>query len=203
MKNREFAAAVTEALIRKFLVEWQLFYKKHRERLCLEERDFDFLNEGIHIPEPKEGFDRLIVVARGLTLEKILSAVKSLTPVWWKYRDNLNEITSDRKADKDYCVWVRNRVEADEELANKSASDLTRENIHGITLEERFLYGLKFLDETGKHIDIENWTLCSGSRFLSGDVPSVYWDRVTRRVEVRWDFFEAGDNALRSRAVVS
>lgn len=182
------------------LVDWQAFYKKHRERLGLEERDFDFLNEGIRIPEPKEGFDRLIIVAKGLTPEKLFSGMKSLMPAW-KYWDNLDEIVSDRKADKDYCIWIRNRVEADEELKNKSANDMKRESIPGIAIEERLLYEIKFFDETGKHLDIKNWTLCAGSRLPDGYVPCVYWRG--DGVDVSWYYTGSRSDAFRARAVVS
>ncbi|MBI2033904.1 MAG: hypothetical protein HYT13_02285 [Candidatus Liptonbacteria bacterium] len=176
----------------KLLAGWQFFYEKHFNL----DRDFSTLR----IPEHEEGFDRLIVVAEGMTPEKIFSRIKSLMPAW-KYSDNLDDITSDRKADKDYCVWVRNRVEADEELKNKSANDLKRENIPSITLEERFIYEIKFFDETGKHLDVDNSTLCTGSRHSGGSVPGVYWSGV--QVGVFWSGPGGQSVDMRSRAVVS
>ncbi|MBI2033910.1 MAG: hypothetical protein HYT13_02315 [Candidatus Liptonbacteria bacterium] len=121
------------------------------------------------------------------------AGVNELTADW--------EVTSDRKADKDYCIWVRDRVEADEELKNKSANDLKRENIPGITLEERLLYELKFFDETGKHLDVQKITLCAGSRTPYGSVPSVYWH--DGEVSVFWYFPDNRDGGIRVRAAVS
>ena len=46
----------------------------------------------------------------------------------------------------------------------------------GITLEERLLLEIEYFKKTGKHLDVENWTLCSGSRYQDGYVPSAYWD---------------------------
>lgn len=176
----------------ELLSDWERFYKKHFGL----EKDFSTLK----VPERKEGFDQLIVVAKGLTPEKIFSAIKSLMPAW-KYWDNLNEIVSNRKTDKDYCIWVRDRVEADEELKNKSANDLKKEGIPGITLEERLIYELSFFDETGKHLDIENWTLCAGSRDPHGRVPDVHWDGGL--VHVHWYFPDARRDGIRTRAAVS
>jgi hypothetical protein len=43
---------------------------------------------------------------------------------------------------------------------------LAARNIRGHYLLERLLYELKYFAETGKHLDIDNLTLCSGSRDL-------------------------------------
>lgn len=176
----------------KLLIEWQLFYKKHFDL----DKDFSTLR----IPERKEGFDRLIVVAEGMTPEKIFARMKSLMPAS-KYWNNLNEITSDRKADKDYAIWVRDRVEADEELKNKSANNLKKEGIPGITLEERLLYELKYFEEAGKHLDVQNVTLCAGSRGPHGYVSCMYWHNGGVRVD--WDDPGSSSVGLRARAAVS
>ncbi len=176
----------------ELLADWQRFYKKHFNL----DKDFSTLR----IPEQKEGFDRLIVVVEGMTPEKLFSAIKSLTPAW-KHSDNLDAIVSERKADKDYAIWVRDRQEADEELKNKSANDLNQEGIPGITLEERLLYELKFFDETGKHLDVQKITLCAGSRDPDGYVPGVSW--YDGEVHVRWYYPDRWYDGLRARVVVS
>jgi len=43
------------------------------------------------------------------------------------------------------------------------------------TLFERIIHELKFFQETGKHLDIDNITLCAGSRERDGHVPHVAW----------------------------
>ncbi|MBI2033890.1 MAG: hypothetical protein HYT13_02215, partial [Candidatus Liptonbacteria bacterium] len=89
--------AKTDASVQELIVDWEHFYKKHFDLA----KDFSSLR----IPEKRDGFDRLIVVAEGMTSEKIFGRIKSLM-LAWKYWDNLDDITSDRKADKDYCIWV-------------------------------------------------------------------------------------------------
>ena len=175
-------------------IEWQLLYKKHFGL----DKDFSTLR----IPERKGGFDRLIVVAEGMMPEKIFAWMKSRMFAS-KYGDNLDTVISDRKADHDYAIWVRDRVEADRELKSKSANDLKKEGIPGITLEERLLYGLKFFEETGEHLDMDSFTLCTGSRhpFGFGLVPRVYWRH--GRVRVGWCSPGNSHDDLRARAVVS
>lgn len=128
----------------------------------------------IKVPEHKEGFDRLIIVAEGLTPEKIFQAMNKKMPAE-ENLDNLNEAESVRKADKAYAVWARDRVEADEELKNKSANDLKSEGTNCITLEERLLLEMMYFQETGEHLDVQNVTLCVGSRYADGSVLFVHW----------------------------
>ena len=69
-------------------------------------------------------------------------------------------MTSERTAKNGpYAIRVRDRVEADEELKNRSARDLQQQGILGITIEEREIFELKYFTETGQHLDIVNWTL--------------------------------------------
>jgi hypothetical protein len=176
----------------EILLGWKMFYKELFGIEC------DFAN--LAIPKRKKGFDRLIVVAKGMTPMKLYAKVKELCPAW-KYMDNLDPITSERKADRDYTIWVRDRVEADEELKNLSASDLKAKDVPGITLEERLLYELKFFKEAGKHLDVTNVTLCSGSRNPDGSVPNVTWDG--SKVRVGWYDPDDQGGRLRSRQAVS
>jgi hypothetical protein len=179
-----------------FLADWFSFY---RDVFGLE-TDFSSLR----IPERKECFDCLIVVAQGMTPQKLYDKCKELF-LCWKYTDrNLDEIiTSDRTAkDGPYAVWVRDGVEADEELKNLSVNQLKSMNISGITLEERLLLELKLFKKTGKHLDIQNWTLCAGSRDSDGGVPFVSWDGGS---ELRVFWYDSGgaSDGLRARAAVS
>ena len=179
------------------LADWQNFYKE----VFGVEADFS----NLRVPEHQEGFDRLIVVAQGMTPQKLLDKCKELFPCW-KYTDkNLDEIiTSDRTAkDGPYAVWFRDRIEADEKLKNLSANELKKRNILGITLEERLLYELKFFRETGKHLDINNWTLCTGSRYSDGVVPCVYWGGDSDKLDVGWCGPGVACGSLRARQAVS
>jgi len=163
---------------------------------------------GIKIPEMRDGFDRLLIIAEGMTPQKLYDKCAELFPSWKWTESSLNEIViSDRVAKSGvygaYAIWVRDRVEADEELKNLSANQLKERNISGITLEERLVYELKYFKETGKHLDIQNVTLCSGSRYRDGLVPYVYLDSDDRRVRVDWTFPDIARVSLRSRQAVS
>lgn len=161
----------------------------------------DFSN--LPIPEKRRGFDRLIVVAQGMTPQGLYDKCKELFPCWKWTNQNLDEIVISDRTAKDglYAIWVRDKVEADKELTNLSADQLRQRGIPGITLEERLLLELKYFKETGKHLDIMNITLCSGSRRSDGEVPHVHWYDGVLRV-----YWYHPDNALvylRSRQAVS
>jgi len=163
---------------------------------------------GVKIPEHKNGFDRIIIVARELLMASngrpythVIEAMKKHFPVW-TYSDDLNKVIvkNDRWPDKSsYTVRFRDRVEADEELKNRSADDLAKDGISGITCLERLLYELKYFAETGKNLDIDNWTLCSGSRCSAGSVPGV--DFGGGGVRVGWCPSSGARSRLRSRSV--
>lgn len=176
------------------LRDWKKFYQD----VFGIKKDFSTLQ----VPEHISGFDRLIIVAKGMAPNIIYNKMKKLMPAW-KYANDLDTITSDRKADKDYAIWIQDRVEADEELKNKSANDLKREGIQGITLEERLLYELKYFKETGNHLDKDSRTLCSGSRGPGGGVPYVYWYPSDGLVGVDWYDLSGAHVVLRARVVVS
>ncbi len=180
------------------LSDWQNFYAEVFGLML----DFS----GLRIPEKRDGFNRLIIVAEGMTPNRLYDKCAELFP-GWKYADNLDQITSDRKADHDYAIWVRDRQEADEELKNKSANTLEKEGVSSATLEERLLYELKFFIETrgktgeGKHLDVSNWTLCAGSRYPGGGVPFVSWGG--DGVRVGWCGPGDRHDDLRARVAVS
>ena len=172
--------------------EWQSFYQ---------ELGITLDPSGLMIPERKPGFDRLIVVAKGMTNNRAYDECKKRFSCW-KYTNDLDKAvpTNDRDAkDGTYALWIRDRVEADEELKNQSADDLTEANIKGITLLERLLYELKYFTETGKHLDKKTVTLCSGSRRAGGGVPRADWYR--GGLEIRWRYASSRLADLRSRAV--
>lgn len=158
---------------------------------------------GPAVPEHRSGFDRVIVVPQGLTLNRTVEVCRSKLKVY-TYRDDLDgDVTvNDRTAlNGTYAIRVRDRVEADEELKNLSADDLAGRSIAGITLLERLVLELKYYDETGKHPDIQNWTLCSGSRHSGGAVPCVYWSGGGLCVD--WCPPRRASSGLRAREVVS
>lgn len=125
---------------------------------------------------------------------ELLNDCRKLFPVWSYY--------SDEHLDKDFPpvetkFKYRKRVEADEELKNKSVDDLEKEGIKGITLRERIIMELQYFKETGKHLDIVNLTLCSGS--LHSDGFAVYADWYGGKFKVDWNHRDHSDDKLRSR----
>ncbi|MDD5341036.1 MAG: hypothetical protein PHC97_01210 [Patescibacteria group bacterium] len=181
--------------VSRLLIEWQDFY----HQVYGIEADFSSLR----IPERQKGFDRLIIVVPGMTPQRLYDKCKEMFPCWkWTKADLDKIVTSDRTAKNGaYAVWFRDRVEADKELKNLSANTLKDLGVVGITLEERLLYEQKFFLETGKHLDIDNGTLCSGSRHDDGGVLSVESGNLDR-LDISW--FDSGvcHAILRARAAV-
>lgn len=152
------------------LADWQKFYN---EVFGLKE-DFSSLT----VPAHRNGFDRLIVVAEGLSVEGAYQKCNKLYIGCKKYTDrSLDETipTNDRVPTATYAVWIRDRVEADQELKNRSANQLKQAGVNCITLSEHLLHELNHFWATGKHLNIENRTLCAGSRSSEGNVPLVCW----------------------------
>lgn len=153
-------------------------------------------------PVPSEGGIRVIEDDGKLKTSEILNECRKLFKVWSFY--------SDEQLDKDFpppknptSRKFKNVQEADEDLKDKSANDLKKEGIEGITLRERLLFELAYFKETGKHLDINNLTLCSGSRYSVGNVPCVGWSDFDGKLSVDYADPSFADGLLRSRQVVS
>jgi len=176
------------------LSDWQVFYAE----VFGIQTDFSTLR----VPEKQEGFDRLIVVAGGMTPENVFQKSQQLFPCAKGTGQSLDEIIQSQRSGKEgaYAIWVRETVEADRDLKNLSANDLEAQGIPGITLEERLLYELKYFKETGQHLDRESVTLCSGSRRTPAGVPSVGWGVL--QLEVAQYGVDSGGARLRARRVV-
>ena len=187
--------AIIDGRSREELLDgWKNFYQKFF--------GIDLDLSQVRIPERRQGFNRLIVVAKGLTPNQVFETCQEHFPCL-RYTEDLDEITkgrNDREPDQTYAIWVRDRQEADKELKNFSANVLKEQGISGITLTERLLLELNYWSETGQHLDLRNWTLCSGSCDYEGDVPDVHWDW---RLEVGWSSSQEASPRLRARAVVS
>lgn len=178
------------------LAGWRSFYHKFFNL------DLDF--SGVRIPPHQPGFDRLIVVAQGLTHNQVYEACVQRFPCW-RYTDDLDKATQGlHKRDPkngSYAIWVRDRIEADEELKNLSANQIKEKGITTETLLERLIHELKYWNETGQHLDVNNITLCSGSRYRDGIVPYARWGGDKFRVD--WYYPDSSSDVLRSRQAVS
>lgn len=128
---------------------------------------------------------------------ELIAECKKLFPVWSYYED--------ARLDLDFppvktARYFKNVKEADKELKNKSAEDLQEEGIECITLRERLIFELLYFKETGKHLDVSNVTLCAGSRYQDGHVPSVGWDSGRGLLGVVAFNPQGADDRLRARA---
>jgi len=141
----------------------------------------------------------IAIKERPIKTSKLLNECRKKFKVWSYY--------SDEQLDKDFPIpkmttrYFKDTVEADEKLKNLSANDLEAKGILGITLRERLIMELEYFDKTGKHLDIQNITLCSGSRDSVGHVPYAGWHGA--RLYVYWVLPSYDYVRLRPREVVS
>lgn len=123
------------------------------------------------IPPKPQGLDRLIVVPNVMKSQAAFELCQKSFPCWKLDEEvSLDKLDqSPRNADNGaYAIWVRDRVEADEELKNRSYDQLQSQSVNIITLCERLLLEWDFFNETGEHLDIENVTLTSSLRSRGG-----------------------------------
>lgn len=122
---------------------------------------------------PAKGWN-VVHIPQGLTIEAALAECTALFPVWRWADGNLdNLVTSDRSSKEAYTISFKECIEADAEQANKSANEI--QGLITITLLERIVLELHYFKETGQHLDIDNITLCAGSRYADGLVPGCHW----------------------------
>lgn len=189
---------IPSALSARQLTEWSKLYHDHF--------GIELDTKTISIPAHQKGFDRLIVVAQGITIQQAYDVCNTLFPCRKSINKSLDEAVSsnDRNSlNNSYAIWTRDRIEADEELKNISANNLKSRNISTLTLLERILFELKYFLETRNHLDINNTTLCTGSRSSDGSVPYACWARSKFHVGVSWCGPGRSDSGLRAREAVS
>lgn len=149
--------------------------------------------------QPSENY-WTITIPKGMTEEQAYKDCEALFPCY-RWYDTFQGMKSDRTSKKAYTIKVKANVEADENLKNLSANDLLTQGIKGITLLERLVLEKDYFLKTGKHLDITNVTMCSGSRDSDGRVPSVDWDG--DELGVYWVRPGGRNPRWRSREVVS
>ncbi|MBI2054255.1 MAG: hypothetical protein HYT36_02895 [Candidatus Staskawiczbacteria bacterium] len=175
------------------LAEWQAFYK------LLFNFDFDF--SGLSVQKQEPDFNRLIVVARGISPQILWQKCEELFPCHAPTTDNWENIRSDRTSEKGhYAVWVEDEPEASNELEYLSANQIKKHKIPSMTIEERLVFGIKFFAEKADHLDKTTWTLCSGSSCDCGLVPiALFHDK---KFLIEWNGPDRVHNLLRARAVI-
>jgi hypothetical protein len=167
-------------------------------------KSFGLAVADVQLPPQRAGYDRLLVIPKGLTTEGAFQICRELFPCHKYVRDDLDQfVTTNSRAAQNgaYAIWVRQRIEADEEFKNKSACELQACGHIGITLLERLVYEAKYFKETGKHLDVENVTMCAGSRNCYGSVLGVDFNGICLNID--WFFVGTYHERLRSREVIS
>ncbi len=163
--------ALLEIGVDPSLVWWQNFYQKYFKLKV-------FLLD-LEIPDYKEGFDWIVVIPKGLTITMVYKAIKKHMEIWFSRRDFL--ITKDDRSNQDahYVIRIRKTLFAHSEAERMPARALKSGT--GINLLECLIIHLANFEETsGKKVldgtraafdDVA--TMCSGSRYTDGEVPSV------------------------------
>ena len=149
------------------LLEWERFYLHHFDLI------YDFASLTVPV-SPGDGWKLLIIAET--RLEDLYAACKKSFPCWLWTDGNVDSIVTWNERDSKngpYGIWIKDNVEADEELKNLSATDIKEKGLATETLAERLIHELKFFTETGGHLDMKNVTLCAGSRDSFGAVPGV------------------------------
>ena len=180
------------------LLEWQRFYS--------EVFGVNLNIADITVPPKLDGFDLLVVIAKGSTANRLFAKCREQFRVQSNCTDfnaSLDPNFSTRITDKSYAIWVRKCAVADVENKNLSANDLAERDIPTITLQERLILELFYYWKMGIHLDIKSITLCAGSRSRGGDVPSVDWCHDRNELFVSWYSPEHHRDALRGREVAA
>lgn len=188
-------AIFTPDLVAPQLARWTTLYRKHFGIVL------DPVN--LRIPAHKPGFGRLLVVAQGLTANKVYDVCARLFPCSRVSDDFDMEVpTYERDPKNDaYTIWVRDAGEVDKETRNLSAEDLSTQKLTTLTLLERLLFELDYVEQTREHLDLESVTLCSGSRDSDGLVPGAGWN--DDELYVNWYDVNRRHNDLGARVAVS
>ncbi|MFH1308641.1 MAG: hypothetical protein ABIH51_01355 [Patescibacteria group bacterium] len=200
--------SVTKKSLQKFLEtpgfsaminDWKKFYKD------IFNLQVDFSEEPI--PEADDVFFWLICIPENFSTEQVFSGVKQQFKTWKhtdESLDNVLDLSFGRDAKKEsYIIRVKPNWEADEDLKNISANQIQTEDINTITLKECILLHRFIYWKHKKHLDIENVTLCSGSRYSVGDVPDVCWSSGYDRFRVSYFPPDSASPGLRARRAVS
>ncbi len=177
---RRLKQIIADAKPSDWSAEWAEFYQEefYREVFGL---TVD-LSE-VKLPPETEGFGWTLAIAKELgdkPLARVLAVCGRLFPTRSYLGDDPDQsvLANDRdpRIIGSYAISVRDRVEADKENKDISANTVKSRNMVTMTMLERIVLELFYFWKTGNnHLDIQNWTLCSGSRYSRGDVPYCHW----------------------------
>lgn len=178
-------------------LEWQNFYKKYF--------DISIDLSAVKIPIANKDFKRLLIIIPGITPNSVATAQGKHYETWAYTNDLDSAIThNDRDAvNGPYAIWVRDTVEVEQKYRNRSANWANENKVLGETLLERLIHGFKYWDEKKKHLDINSWTLCGGSRSSGGRVPHVDFDSDDSGVGVGWSHPSHAYDSLGLRELIA
>jgi len=147
---------------------WVGFYKTHF--------DINLDVAEVNVPEHHSDFDRLIIIAKGVSLNHVYEVMKKKFTSWkWCVGDLESHMQESERGCTlvSYAIWVRDSGEVDENLRNIPVNG-TECPEDTETLLERLLHGFKYWVETGTHLDVKTYTWCPSSRHVDGTIPRVF-----------------------------
>jgi hypothetical protein len=147
----------------------------------------------------------IVPVVKGVTPNKVVAGIKeSGVKVWTVYNDLDKEVSGNERdpANGSYLRGFRRTIEADEENKDLSANAFASLEKKGGTLTEQLLLEHGYHLTTGEHLDVVNATLCTGSRYRDGSVPSVDFNPDSDGVYVNGYDPDGHNDGLRPRSAV-
>lgn len=141
----------------------------------------------VEIPEKRKGFGRLVIIAENLSCNEAFAASREHYDCSSPFSDLDGVlIHNDREPNESYAIWVRDSIGSDTELQGEPVINLKENKTNnGITLLERLVWELLYFNETGKHLFLRDWNLCSGS-YSDKRMPLVYWNVYHRTLRILW-----------------
>ena len=183
-------AAEDSVPLQQIIAEWEAFYKRH----------FDMKVDlsKVQIPDMQGNFSRILILAKGLTPQRVLAAYEARFPLSFSGRDDIRNRRSSKS--RSYAIRVRDSQESDKELNGYTEARLKEEKIEGIAVVEWLIYDMKFYEETGWHLDTKSKTICSGSKKYGDTFVASFRNKcadIARRSQ------SAGTPSARVRAVLA
>lgn len=133
----------------------------------------------IPIPSEKHGFDRIIMIPQGLTLDAAAAACDRAFPCRWNFTpsEDQQSMAQRHPALVGFAVRVRGTTEADPDMTGVNPENMASIGVGILTMNllERLVFELKYYSETGAHLDLRSTTLCTGSRIQGDKIPFVQW----------------------------
>jgi len=160
-----------------------------------------FHPEKISIPRKVKKFSSLIVVAEGVTVPLLCQAYRDIG-LYGKVKEGIvDEVMSKRSAHKgSYACLMCDEKEVGGEFRGIAPLRLKKLDVTFCTIEERMLFGLKYILENGELPDQETITLCVESAIPSGNVPGI--DTSFGKMRIRDYHLNVTHHLLRPRVVI-